>query len=443
MRKGKVFLSAMLLSAMILSALGGCGAANQTVSSQDETGLHDVSTEELVHTNDLTKPVLPEKKNDVKYGLKSFSAELFKKQYEAAEDKKENVFLSPFSVYAALSMVQLGADGETREVMENVLGCDEKNESSFFKKYMNDLSDDNKSSLSVANSLWINEESEVVVKENYINKVRNFYNAEVFYDKPTPETTDKINQWANDKTKGMIPSILNPDALNENMLSVLLNAVCFDAEWCREYYEDEIADRTFNNYDGSTCEIPFMNSTEGSYIEDDHSEGFIKYYKNGDEMPRYAFVAILPKEDVTIDDYVSQYYQADTINSLIDNIQSFKVEASMPKYEIDTKYELPATLNAMGLGLIFDKDNANFREMADDKHGNVSVNRVIHKAHIEVDEHGTKAAAVTAIDTVTNTAVPQKIETRVVILDRPFVFAIYDYEEKIPLFIGVYKTAEN
>ena len=119
------------------------------------------------------------------------------------------------------------------------------------------------------------------------------------------------------------------------------------------------------------------------------------------------------------------------------------VNSTLLSDEIDTKYELPATLNAMGLGLIFDKDNANFREMADDKHENVSVNRVIHKAHIEVDEHGTKAAAVTAIDTVTNTAVPQKIETRVVILDRPFVFAIYDYEEKIPLFIGVYKTAEN
>ena len=126
---------------------------------------------------------------------------------------------------------------------------------------------------------------------------------------------------------------------------------------------------------------------------------------------------------------------------MVENVISEKVEAAMPKFKFDTKYELPGALKSMGLNLMFDAENADLKQMAEYPNGNVSVDKVIHKAHIEVDEHGTKAAAVTAIDTVANGIAPVE-EVHTVVLDRPFMFAIYDCEENVVLFTGVYKTAE-
>ena len=325
--------------------------------------------------------------------------------------------------------------------MEDVLGCSVKKEKDFFKKYIRRIGESEESSLSLANSLWINKDSEAQVNPKFIRELEKSYNAEIFNDKADPETVGKINEWASDKTKGMIPSILSPDALNESTVTVLLNAVCFDAKWLDEYTEKDISDMTFNNYDGSTKDISFMHSTEYSYIKDEKADGFIKYYKNGEDDPRYAFVAVLPEEGMNIDDYVSKYYEADTISGLVENVISEKVEAAMPKFKFDTKYELPGALKSMGLNLMFDAENADLKQMAEYPNGNVRVDKVIHKAHIEVDEHGTKAAAVTAIDTVANGIAPVE-EVHTVVLDRPFMFAIYDCEENVVLFTGVYKTAE-
>ena len=59
------------------------------------------------------------------------------------------------------------------------------------------------------------------------------------------------------------------------------------------------------------------------------------------------------------------------------------------------------------------------------------INDVVHKAIIEVDEKGSKAAAVSSIDFSVRNGVVKKW-----IFDRPFLYAIMDKKHMIPLFIG-------
>ena len=59
------------------------------------------------------------------------------------------------------------------------------------------------------------------------------------------------------------------------------------------------------------------------------------------------------------------------------------------------------------------------------------INDVVHKAIIEVDEKGSKAAAVSSIDFGDRNGVVKKW-----IFDRPFLYAIMDKKHMIPLFIG-------
>ena len=64
-----------------------------------------------------------------------------------------------------------------------------------------------------------------------------------------------------------------------------------------------------------------------------------------------------------------------------------------------------------------------------------------HMPYRELDENGTKAAAVTIIDMKCEaTAIRPEIEKKSVILNRPFAFAIMDTETGTPVFTGVVNT---
>lgn len=65
--------------------------------------------------------------------------------------------------------------------------------------------------------------------------------------------------------------------------------------------------------------------------------------------------------------------------------------------------------------------------------GLIFINRVIHKTKIDVDEKGTKAGAITAIEMFDSASFK---EVKEVVLDRPFFYMIIDTEENFPLFMG-------
>lgn len=62
---------------------------------------------------------------------------------------------------------------------------------------------------------------------------------------------------------------------------------------------------------------------------------------------------------------------------------------------------------------------------------------VIQSARLEVNEEGTRAAAATIVAPGDSAAPLPPAE---LILDRPFLYAIWDLEAQIPLFLGTYET---
>ena len=100
----------------------------------------------------------------------------------------------------------------------------------------------------------------------------------------------------------------------------------------------------------------------------------------------------------------------------------------------------------MGMKKAFDKD-ADFFKMLDPETINpdliLYIGSVIQKTHIELDENGTKAAAVTIIDMKCETTSVREPEPRKrVILDRPFAFAIMDTETGTPVFAGIVNSVK-
>ena len=116
------------------------------------------------------------------------------------------------------------------------------------------------------------------------------------------------------------------------------------------------------------------------------------------------------------------------------------VTSSMPKFSCDYKSSLKSTLEAMGIKDAFSDVKADFSKMGKTASGSLFIGDVIHKTHIDVDEEGTRAAAATAV--MMNDKGVMMGDTEVV-LNRPFVYAIVDTQNNVPLFIGTLAELEG
>ena len=386
-------------------------------------------------------------KNQITDDINGFSSDMFKKFSQ--NNKGKNTVISPLSVYAALAMTNNGSANGTKDEMLGVLSrkpemISDSSLNTYFKDYMNDLQISD--SLKMANSIFVMDRDDVDVKETFIRALKDNYFSEVFNAPANDETVDKINKWCSENTDKMIESILDHGSLDETSLAVILNAICFDAEWDEPYDDaDNIRNYAFNNYDGTQTEAKFLCSTEAQYIEDDKAVGFIKKYAYKSPITdlnlsdRYSFAAILPKEGVTIDEYIASM-DDDTIRSLINDAWYEPVDTRLPAFKIDSEASLRAMLAALGMPSAFSLPDADFSELAVPKNPNenVYIDDVIHKAHIELDNQGTKAAAVTAVVMKCDvTAFPiEEDPHKQVFLDRPFIYVIYDNAHDIPVFVG-------
>jgi serpin B len=106
----------------------------------------------------------------------------------------------------------------------------------------------------------------------------------------------------------------------------------------------------------------------------------------------------------------------------------------MPKFTLNTEYQLPQSLRAMGMKRGFtppgDRQGAQFNGMS--ASGDLYLTAAIHKAFVSVDEKGTEATAATgiAIKGLSYTPTPS------VLADRPFLFLIRDMKTGTVLFLG-------
>lgn len=364
------------------------------------------------------------------YPLSDFGLELMQQTLKSAE-ADENVLVSPLSVLLALYMTANGAEGRTEDQMMEVLG---DNLNGYLKAYQDALPQGEDYKLHIANGIWFRDEEFLTVQEEFLKTNQEYFNAGL-YKAPFDDTTCKeINNWVKENTDGMIDSIL--DEISADAVLYLINALSFDAKWQKPYNEYSVReDCTFTKEDGTEQKTTLMYSEESTYLEDERATGFVKYYKDR----KYAFVALLPKEGVTVADYVA-WLDAEHLHELLEGAKQTTVNAALPKFETEYDILLNDVLVQMGMPDAFSSAEADFSGMATSDRGNIFISRVLHKTFISVDELGTKAGAVTAVEMTEECAA---MEVYTVYLNRPFVYLLIDCETNQPFFIGTLMDVEK
>lgn len=427
------------------------GESNGSAASSDELGIDvDVSSfaqedgwivkdsptaQETVYVTNLMAGVEAQKvtvsSQPEEYGpvMTDFAVRLFKNCYKNGE----NQLISPLSVISALGMAANGAQNDTLKEMEDVLGVKHETLNHYLKAFVSNKYKTWENKFTIANSIWFDEGriGKGTVQKDFLQTNADYYEADLYELKFNRDAKDRINEWVSEKTDGKIPKMLEDD-ISDDTVMFLVNALSFDADWESPYSEKAVHEEKFITENGSERNAEFMYSREYAYIEDENTTGFVKYY-NG---RRYAFVALLPNEEIKMSDYVSSL-DGQKIENLLKNIDESPVNTKTPKFNVDYSIELKDTLETMGMKLAFDQYKADFYGIAHPTPYPLYIGRVLHKTFFRIDEKGTSAGAATMIDVREGGLLD--IETKepyTVYLDRPFVYMLIDCKSNTPFFIG-------
>lgn len=414
-RRSTVFISLILMGILLVN-LTGCKSAEGQVQAADLMKGFEGKTISGKKAEDAFI------QSQMELGTALFQAAV-------SETKEENVLISPLSIELGLAMTANGADGQTKEEMESLLGngirMEDLNE--YLYTYVNSLSSGEKYKLEMANSIWFrDDENRLTVKEGFLQTNADYYDAQI-YKSPFDEQTRKdINNWCQEYTDGMIQKIL--EEIDPDTVMYLINALVFDAEWKEVYEKSDLNKGTFRAISGQERKVTFMNSEESRYLQDDQAVGFIKDYKDG----KYSFAVLLPKEDVSVREYIQGLTGKELWNTL-NSAKSERVMAAMPKFSYEYGLSMNDVLKELGMPSAFNSKMADFSKMAKSSRGNIFIGDVLHKTYICVDELGTKAGAVTKVEMKDESA---PMYDKEVILNHPFVFMILDSSVNLPIFMG-------
>ncbi len=359
--------------------------------------------------------------------MNGFSFDAYK---ELGMDSDENVFFSPYSIFVALAMTYEGARGDTAVQMKNVLGFEQNDEVSLcsFGRIYNLLNIDAEYTLNTANALWTKRDYPFL--EEYLRFIDNYYMGkatDVDFTNPG-KAAEIINSWVEENTGGKIKDMLSSTDISPGTVLILSNAIYFKGLWSTRFDVEDTVDRDFERTPAEIVSVPTMvlrDSEESfNYGETDDVQILELPYK-GDAV---SMIVILPKGNNISS--VEQMLNDENLETWMDLMYPRDVDIYLPKFTYKTEYNLEEMLIAMGLDIAF-SPGADFSGM--NGNGGLFIEKVLHKAFVEVNEEGTEAAAATTVHMI-ESAIPEQPE--VFDANHPFLYLIQHKETGTILFMG-------
>jgi serpin B len=358
--------------------------------------------------------------------------------YGALRAEDGNLFLSPYSVSAALAMTLAGARGETAQQMTDVLcvgGLEEDLGAAFggldqILHSRADLGDPEAGEgfdLHVVNALWPQAGYELL--DAFVETLTTQYRAELReldYEADPEAARLTINDWVSEQTAERIENLIPEGIIDAMTRLVLTNAIYFNAPWLEPFHPDSTVTEPFTRLDGELIDVAMMHKT-GTLLYAELDVGIaVEIPYNGNQL---AMLVLLPDEgafnafDASLD--------VDVYAGIVESLVSERIALGLPRFEYEYATSLVPALEGLGMTDAFDGERSNFSGITGDT--DLVVSDVLHKAFVSVDEEGTEAAAATAV-VMRATAMPtQPLEITV---NRPFLFVLRDRPTGSVLFIG-------
>ena len=414
------------LMGMTAMALSACRTAR--VEKAAENGNANWSVNEEVDESFL---ILSDAQHEMVNNNNSFAFSLYNKTMGM-----NSRVVSPLSVTYLMSMLANGADGETQQQILATLGWAGEGIQQPSLQDINDYSRmliektarlDKAVTVEIANYVAVNKEFKLNSK--FQKSVERDYKAGVeSLNFTSPSTLKRINDWCNDRTHGMIPSIINE--LDPDAVSYLMNAIYFNGTWKDKFSKEETKQEMFRGYTRDIQYVDMMHRHgEYFYADGDGYSAVSIPYGNG----AFRMTVILPSEGSFLRDVMASM-DGGKFQALQRSMEKCNVDLKIPRFTTEVDLPLNDIISALGAPLIF-SPQADFSQFA---RGDFYVSKMFQKAKIEVSEEGTKAAAVTAAIMMMSAVRPEKKRNVVFHADSPFAYIISENSTGSIYFMGQY-----
>jgi serine protease inhibitor len=348
-------------------------------------------------------------------------------QLAHAKQKRPNIVVSPASLACILAFLDRGASQQMRRAIHHTLG------------FVENAKDAPESDLegvrsTAASILHHTGENGALVLANMIvfDPVSQPYQpalaglrtagADVSVeDLRKAGTIERINNWVKDRTKGLIPTILDQAPREPGLVAI--NALYFKDRWKVPFDPAETKVEKFHSLDGKSIDLPMMHLAEGEYA----------FRQNGTfvavELPYasegYRLVIITSKQTpAAVNEFAGV---TDWLGG--ESFTPQQGEVALPRFSVSGQEELLAALDALGL--------AQARTSGDALKGftavSQTISRVVQRTELRVNEEGTEAAAATAVTTMRGLSPDGYVK---MVVDKPFVFALRDRKSGLVLLEG-------
>jgi serine protease inhibitor len=326
--------------------------------------------------------------------------------YEFALDLHEqldsggDLVWSPYSVVSALALVTEGARGRTREELARLLPGDLRLAEA---AALEDVE------IAVANTLWLREG--LPIEEAYERAVA-AYPGSAAYNAPFRTDPDRARQAINTDvektTHELIKNLLPAGAVGTDTAAVVVNALYLKAGWLRAFAKKDTLPAPFHG-PGGRRRVPMMRQVERMPYAEADGWRMVTLPADGGVV-----ADILLNEEAGEEAAPS----AATLRRLYGAARSVRVDLAVPRFRVEGRASLTDPLRRQGVTTAF-TDDADFSGMTPER---VLIDRVEHKAVLDVDEQGFEGAAATAVVMVlASMDLSRPVEFRA---DRPFLVIV-------------------
>ena len=421
-----------LVAVVVLTCLLALGRHNNTLNDGEPPSRGDITTTSSQQGERPDNDTLTISQDELLDNNNDFACNLFRTINKNRKLSDGSIVVSPISVSYVLGMLNEGADGETRRQITEVLGLSGSVQkiNEYFKTMINKVSRaDSNVTVQLANCIGVNSAMGISLIPQYEADMQQYYDAQIdALDFTQRSSLDKINNWCNKHTGGMIPTAV--DRLDPDAVLYLLNAIYFKAKWTEKFNPEETRYMNFRKQNGTVVKHKMMyRQTRTLYGKNEICQMLYLPYGNKD----FGMYILLPVKGKTTADII-QRLSARELEQQLKGMKDENVDILIPRFSTSSETTLNHVLSAMGMPLVF-TPRAELPNMAQGEKA-LYVSLIDQKTKIEVNEEGTEGAARTLMRVLKDGDEPPKI------IDfhatRPFVYLIVEKRSGAIFFMGTY-----
>lgn len=316
-----------------------------------------------------------------------------------ADKPNDNFVFSPYCISSALAMVLGGARGETASQLAKVLQLpahDDRVHGGQQSLRRSILADGRSKQveLYLASRLWARQGIEY--REEYSKLLTERYDADVatMDFSAAAETATLINRWTSDRTRGQIPGIVTAEAIGRDTAILLTGATYFKGQWQRSFPVAATTPAEFAAPKG-IVKVSMMHVRDRfAYYEAPGVQIVSLPYLGG----TFSLLTLLPSRAQGARESLESLLSGEQVSAWRARLVRQDVDVHLPRFRCESDCLANEALIRLGAHDLFDVEKADLSGITTTKGASrIYVDRVLHRAILEVNEEGTEGAAATAV----------------------------------------------